>query len=396
MSATAGHAAADRRPVVWAQGFRPFFLATAFWAVFALAVWIGMLETGTALPSRFDPLSWHIHEMLFGFVMAGVGGFLLTAIANWTHRPPVHGLALALLALAWLIGRIACMVSSLLPSWQAVALDLAFPAALLATAAHEIVAGRNWRNLPMLLSVAVLGVANLLMHLEATGAAVPAGIGWRLGIAAMVVLVSVIAGRIVPTFTRNWLTKRGATVLPPERGLIDRSALGTLHAGLIGWALWPAFAPIGALLLGAAALNAWRLARWRGLATRAEPLLLILHVGYGWMVAGTALLGCSILADTVPETAALHTLTTGAFGTMILAVMTRATLGHTGRALTASRWTVGIYAAVTLAALSRIAAALGWGPDRVVLDLSATLWGIAFCLFLACYGPMLVSAKRGA
>ena len=396
MSATADHAAADRRPVVWAQGFRPFFLATAFWAVFALAVWIGMLETGTALPSRFDPLSWHIHEMLFGFVMAGVGGFLLTAIANWTHRPPVHGLALALLALAWLIGRIACMVSSLLPAWQAVALDLAFPAALLATAAHEIVAGRNWRNLPMLLSVAVLGVANLLMHLEATGVAVPAGIGWRLGIAAMVVLVSVIAGRIVPTFTRNWLTKRGATVLPPERGLIDRSALGTLHAGLIGWALWPGLAPIGALLLGAAALNAWRLARWRGLATRAEPLLLILHVGYGWMVAGTALLGWSILADTVPETAALHTLTTGAFGTMILAVMTRATLGHTGRALTASRWTVGIYAAVTLAALSRIAAALGWGPDRVVLDLSATLWGIAFCLFLACYGPMLVSAKRGA
>ena len=141
-----------------------------------------MLTTGAALPSRFDPLTWHIHEMLFGFVMAAIAGFLLTAIPNWTRRLPVSGVPLAVLAGLWLLGRIVCLVSALIPAWIAAAADLSFPVVLVGVVAREIIAGRNWRNLPMVAPVSVLGVANLLMHLEAEDVGIPSGLGWRLGL----------------------------------------------------------------------------------------------------------------------------------------------------------------------------------------------------------------------
>jgi uncharacterized protein involved in response to NO len=237
------------------QGFRPFFLAAGLWSAAALALWIVMLATGTTMPSRFDPLTWHIHEMFFGFVMAAIAGFLLTAIPNWTQRRPVSGSPLALLAGLWLLGRIACLVSALVPPWLAIAADLSFPVVLLAFIAREIVAGRNWRNLPLVAPVTVLGVANLLMHLEADGVAVPAGLGWRLGLATVIVLISVMASRIVPSFTRNWLAKRRDADLPAVPGWIDRTALGVLHAGLLGWAFFPALRAVGLLLLIGAVLN---------------------------------------------------------------------------------------------------------------------------------------------
>src|SRR5271169_5047710 len=132
-----------------------------------------MLTAGIEIPSRFDPLAWHIHEMLFGFVIAAIAGFLLTAIPNWTGRPPVNGGPLATLVGLWLLGRIVCLVSSLTPVWLTIGADISFPALLVAIIAREIIAARNWRNLPMIAPVMVLGVANLLMHLEADGTAVP-------------------------------------------------------------------------------------------------------------------------------------------------------------------------------------------------------------------------------
>ena len=333
MSSAVSGVAGRGTPVFLTQGFRPFFLAAGLWSAAALALWIVMLATGTALPSRFDPLSWHIHEMLFGFVMAAVAGFLLTAIPNWTKRLPISGFPLALLAGLWLLGRIACLISALMPAWLAVAADLAFPALLAIVVAREIIASKNWRNLPIVVSVTVLGIANLLMHLEADGVAVPTGLGWRLGLAAVIVLISVMAGRIVPSFTRNWLAKRQIENLPAAPGAIDRAALGVLHVGLFGWVFLPEFQPVGVILLLGAALNLWRLLRWCGAATAAEPLLLVLHVGYGWLVLGVALLGLAVIDAHLPQSAAIHALTAGAIGTMTLAVMTRATLGHTGRAL---------------------------------------------------------------
>lgn len=381
-------------PAFFTQGFRPFFLAAGLWAAVALAFWIVMFVSGSSVPSRFDPLTWHIHEMLFGFVMAAIAGFLLTAIANWTGRLPVSGGPLALLAGLWLLGRIACLVSALVPAWIAIAADLSFPVLLVSVVTREIVAGRSWRNLAVVAPVSILGIANLLMHMEANGVAVPSGLGWRLGLAAVIVLISVMAGRIVPSFTRNWLAKRPGSELPAGHGRIDRVALGILHAGLIGWAFLPAFRQVGLLLLLGAALNLLRLLRWRGFATAAEPLLLVLHIGYAWLVFGAALLGLAMLGTDVPLSAAIHALTVGAIGTMILAVMTRATRGHAGRELSADRVTILIYGLVTLAAITRIAAAFGATWTMPLLIISASLWIAAFAGFVLGYGPMLLLPRR--
>jgi uncharacterized protein involved in response to NO len=381
-------------PIFLTQGFRPFFFAAALWSAVALLLWILIYAAGLSVPSRFEPLSWHMHEMLFGFIMAAIAGFLLTAIPNWTQRLPVSGAPLALLAGLWLLGRIVCLVSAALPSWLAIAADLSFPAVLVGVVAREIVAGRNWRNLPMVAPVTLLGIANLLMHLESAGVPVPSGLGWRLGLAAVVVLVSVVAGRIVPSFTRNWLAKRQGAEHPAPHGRIDRAALGVLHAGLFGWAAFPSFSAIGVLLLLGAALNLWRLLRWRGAATTAEPLLLILHIGYGWLVLGAGLLGASMLDDFVPRSAAIHALTAGAIGTMILAVTTRATRGHTGRDLTADRVTSLIYVLVNLAAVTRVTAAFITAWTLPLLIASACFWVAAFGGFLLRYGPMLLGPRE--
>ena len=382
-----------RIPVVLTQGFRPFFLAAGVWSIVALAIWIVMLTTGVPLPSRFDPLTWHIHEMIFGFVMAAVAGFLLTSIPNWTRRLPISGRPLGLLVGLWLFGRLICLVSAHVPLWLSVVADLSFPLVLVAVAAREIVAGRNWRNLPMVVPVSVLGVANLLMHLEAAGFAVPAALGWRLGLAAVVILISVVAGRIVPSFTRNWLAKRGASELPSASGRIDRVALGVLHLGLLGWALDLEGHYVGPLLLAGAASNFWRSLRWRGIATSAEPLLMVLHIGYGWLVIGVGLLGLTTSGFDMPLGAAVHVLTTGAIGTMILAVMTRTTLGHTGRILSADRITRLIYLLVGLAAVARIAAAFEVDWATRLLIASAGFWIVGHAIFLMHYGPFLLKPR---
>jgi uncharacterized protein involved in response to NO len=345
------------------------------------------------LPSRFDPLSWHIHAMLFGFVLAAVAGFMLTAIPSWTGRPAVSGAPLAALAALWLLGRIASLTSALMPLALAAAIDVAFPAALCAVAAREILAARNWRNAAMPVPIAALGIADLLMYLERGGVALPAGLGWRLALAAALVLICVVGGRIVPAFTRNWLVKRGVQTLPAATDAVDRGALIVLPASLAAWLIWPSATAVGALLLLAAALHLWRLSRWRGLATLAEPLLAVLHLGYAWVVVGVALLGASILTAVVPLPAAIHALTAGAIGTMVLAVMTRVSLGHTGRPLAADRGTALIYALVTLAALTRVVAAFHAGAYLRWVELAAALWIAAFAGFVLRYGPMLVAPR---
>jgi uncharacterized protein involved in response to NO len=377
-------------PTFLTLGFRPFFLAAGLWSAVAIGLWIVMLTEGIELPSRFDPLAWHIHEMLFGFVMATIAGFLLTAIPNWTGRPPVSGGLLALLAGLWLLGRIVCLISSLTPVWLAIAADLSFPLLLVVVIAREIIAAGNWRNLPLVAPVIVLGIANLLMHLEADSVTVASGLGWRLGLSAVIVLISVVAGRIVPSFTRSWLAKRGEPDLSAIHGWIDRAALSILHTGLFGWAFFPGFRAVGILLLLGAAFNLWRLFRWRGGATAAEPLLLILHVGYVWLVLGAGLLGLALFVAGLPQSAAIHALTVGAIGTMVLAVMTRATRGHTARALSADRGTVAIYILVNIAAIVRVAVAAGETWTIPLLVASAGLWIGAFALFVLIYGPMLL------
>lgn len=377
---------------IFTQGFRPFFLAAASWAVLALALWMAMFFTGMALPSRFDPVSWHIHEMLFGFVMAAVAGFLLTAIPNWTGRLPVNGPPLILLAALWLIGRLACLTSAWMPLGLAIAADLSFTLYLLLVAGREIVAAKHWRNLPMTAPVTVLGAANLLMHLEAGPFPGLSGLGWRLGLVATLILISVIGGRIIPSFTRNWQMKRNEQHLPAPAGGIDKISLGTLHPTLLAWAFAPDSRIVGGLLIAAGVIQAVRLARWHGWRTAAEPLLLILHIGYGWMAAGVILLGLPALSALVPLPAAVHALTAGAIGVMIAAVTTRASRGHTGNPLTADRSTVIFYAVVNGAALLRVAAGIGLFPS-LLIGLSAAAWMGGFGVFILRYTPMLARPR---
>jgi uncharacterized protein involved in response to NO len=395
---------ARKVPAIWTMAFRPFFLAAALWSALALALWIAMLAFGFALPSRFDPLTWHIHEMLFGFVPAAIAGFLLTAISNWTGRAPVYGAVLAGLAGLWLAGRIDCLISAFIPFWLAAAIDVAFPIAVCMVAARELVAARNWRNLSMPAPIAVIAIADLLVFLQQDGFAVPEGLGWRLGFATIVILISVVGTRIIPTFTRNWLAAHATERLLPDHGgnpghasshrLLDRTALGLLHASLIGWAFAPTFRPFGALLILAAVLNFARLLYWRGAATCAEPLLFSLHVGYFWLVVGAALLGATMLTPAFPLAAAIHAFTAGAMGAMILAVMTRVSLGHTGRPIEADWPTTLLYILVNAAAVARIAAAFPGADTRVVLlDISAALWVASLAAFALRYGPLLVAPR---
>jgi uncharacterized protein involved in response to NO len=373
------------------MAFRPFFLLGALWSGLALACWIALLAGHAPLPSRFDPLGWHIHEMLFGFVLAAVAGFILTAVPNWTGRKCLSGWPLAGLVLLWVLGRIGCAFSALLPAALVAALDGSFAFTLAAIVAVDIVRARNRRNYLMPLPIVLLGIANLLMHAEAAGLAVPAGLGWRLGIAAIVVLMLIIGGRIVPAFTRNWLAKRPAARLPSEAGSLDLVALLLACGAIVLWAVLP-LAPLsgGVLLLGAAA-SVWRLSRWCGLATLAEPLLAILHLGYGWICVGLGLLGASLFWPQVPAAAAIHALTAGAMGTLILAMVTRVSRGHTGRPLRAGGTETLLYACITISVAVRLAAA--FGGNLVLLKISAAFWIAAFAGFAVLYAPMLFTAR---
>ncbi len=400
---TTGETSSDARraysgPAILAVGFRPFFLGAGLWAAGAVALWLAQLAGWPALPSAFDPIAWHAHEMLFGYVTAVIAGFLLTAIPNWTGRLPVCGRQLGGLFALWCAGRVAIGVSAWIGPAPAAALDLAFPAALCAVVLREIAAGGNWRNLPVAAIVAVLAASNGLVHLEVLGLAptqyLGADLGLRLGIAAVAVLIMLVGGRVVPSFTRNWLAKRGEAVLPRPFGRLDRLAVAATVAAGLAWTFAPEAPASGALALLAAALGGARLAGWRGHRTRAEPLVWVLHLGYAWLVAGFALLGAAVLVPALPQSAALHALTAGAMGTMTLAIMTRATLGHSGRALTAGPGTAAIYALVGAAALMRVLAPLTALDAALLFGLSGLAWIGAFALFVILYGPLLVGRRR--
>jgi len=384
-------------PALFSAGFRPFFLCSAAWAALAIPLWLAVFAGRVEVPSALAPTTWHVHEMVFGYAAATVAGFLLTAIPNWTGRLPLQGGPLVGLVLLWLIGRIAVLVSARVGGAGVAAVaDLVFPALFLGVVAREIVVGRNWRNLPMVGALALLLVGNFLVHAEALGWWTTAAAGNRLGIATLLMLITLIGGRIVPSFTRNWLAKAlpGAT-LPAPFDTFDRIVMALTALALALWVVWPDGPVSAPAQLAAGVALAARLARWRGGGTWREPLVLVLHLGYGWLALGFILLGLSELTAWLPPTAALHALTAGAIGTMTLAVMTRASLGHTGRALTAGPGTVAIYALVTLGALLRLIAPLGGSEYLVLLGLAGAAWTGAFGLFAILYGPGLMR-PRGA
>ena len=383
---------ADHPPIL-RGGFRPFFLGGALWALTVLTLWIGALAGWLTLPTAFEPLAWHRHEMLFGYLAAVIGGFLLTAIPNWTGRLPVTGRRLAALAGLWLAARLAVLFSTVVGPWTAVALDVGFLLVLFVVAAREVIAAKN-RNFPVVIVILLLATANAFDHAEAMGLAVSEGIGWRAGLGLVLALIALIGGRIIPSFTRNWLAKEGfKTGLPGQPDWFDKLSLASLAVALIGWVFAPDRTATAALLLFAGMMQALRLARWSGFRAWRDPLVLILHISFAWLPLGLLLLGMSIFDPALPRTSALHALTAGAMASMTLAVMTRATLGHTGRALRADGPTVAIYLLVTLGAAFRVAAPLIPFDTMQVIQVAGLLWGGAFLLFLLSYGPKLIGSR---
>ncbi len=376
-------------PAILRQGFRLFFLAAGVWAAGVVAFWLAIIAGEVMLPSAFDPITWHAHEMLFGYLAAVIAGFLLTAIPNWTGRLPVGGWRLGVLFALWCAGRVAVGFSELTGPVVAAAADLAFLAALAAVVLREIAAKGNRRNLPIAGLIVVLAGSNLLVHLEALGLTATGSLGLRLGLADVAFLIALVGGRVVPSFTRNWLAKRGAPVLPRPFGGLDRLALGSMALAGLSWALAPGASATGGLAILAAVLNGARLGGWCGHRTLGEPLVWILHLGYAWLVAGFALIGVAVFLPGLSQTAALHALTVGAMGTMTLAVMTRATLGHSGQSLRAGPGTAMIYGLVSAAALLRILAPFAPNDATTLLGLSGLCWIGAFGLFVVLYGPLL-------
>ncbi|KGF66991.1 short-chain dehydrogenase, partial [Hoeflea sp. BAL378] len=323
-------------PAILSFGFRPFFLLGAAWAALAMILWVMMLAGAAPLPTAFDPVAWHAHEFLFGYLGAVLAGFLLTAVPNWTGGLPVTGWPLAGLVALWLVGRIAVAVSALLPPYAALALDLALPVALAGFLLREILVGRNWRNLPVLLLLAVWMLANAGFHLQALGDGMPAyGAELRLGLSAAILLITLIGGRIVPSFTRNWLVQRKARQLPAVPGRVDKLVLAATVLALAAWVAAPEHPATAALCALAGLGHLYRLAGWQGRRTGAEPLVWVLHVAYAFVPLGfLAIAGAAVLP--YPAAAAQHVWMAGGIGLMTLAVMSRASLGHAGRPLKAT------------------------------------------------------------
>ncbi|WP_339930230.1 NnrS family protein [uncultured Brevundimonas sp.] len=390
---TAAAIRAYRGPALFSIGLRPFFLFAALWSAIAAPLWIYAFLNGGPVG-----LGWHVHEMLFGYAGGIIVGFLLTAVPNWTGRLPVVGWPLALLFGLWVAGRGAMLAMALntdiaAAAWPTI-IDSLFLVAVAGVIWREVLAGRNWRNLPVAMIVTVLALANIGFHLEA-GAGGVDNLSTRLGLSVVSLLIALIGGRVTPSFTRNWQLKRGGP-LPAVAGRFDTMTLIVTAAGLAAWSFVPSHPATGAALLLAGVLNLIRLARWRGEATMAEPLVLILHLGYLWLAAGFVLLGLSVVAPAlVLPSVGVHALTAGAVGVMTLAIMTRSSRGHTGRSLTAGKAEILIYGLVNLAALTRVVGGLLPGAYNALLIVSVGLWSAAFLAFVISYAPILLTPRLG-
>jgi Uncharacterized protein involved in response to NO len=388
---TASAIRAYHGPALFSIGLRPFFLLSSLWAAVAVPVWIHAYASGGS-----PGLAWHVHEMLFGYAGGVIVGFLMTAVPNWTGRMPVVGLPLLGMVGLWLAGRIAMVLAAFSPAWTATpwpaAVDVLFLAMMAAMIWREVLVGQNWRNIPVALIISLLAVANVGFHIEVQQAGLaPTATRWALALVTL--LIVLIGGRITPSFTRNWQLKRNGP-LPAVPDRFDAAVLVLTGVALVGWSVAPQAGLVGGTLVAAGLVNLARLWRWKGWATTAEPLVLILHLGYLWVAMGLALVGASVIAPAhVPPSAGIHALTAGAIGVMTLAVMTRASRGHTGHSLTAGRAGVAIYLFVNLAAVVRVTGGLWPRAYEPLLITSAVLWSAAFLIFAFAYGPLLVRPR---
>jgi uncharacterized protein involved in response to NO len=382
-------------PAFLSYGFRPFFLGAALFTGLAVLAWVALFAGIASAGFLYSPREWHVHEMLFGYLPALIAGFLLTAMPNWTDRMPLRGVPLLLLFLLWLGGRL-LMAFPWVGATTAAVVDGAFLVLLATYIWREIVIAGSWDRAPIGLLVSLYACANMLFH-EAALRGAPTDFPERLALSVMTLMLTIIGGRLAPTFTREFLADRNIATLPEVFSLVDGVTIVAVLVGVITWVLQPESVGAGALLLVAGVASVVRLLRWGGWRTWREPLVLILHVGYLWVGLYLLALGASILGIGFSTANAIHVLTTGAMGTMTLAVMTRASLGHTGRPRHADRLTVTIYLLVNIGALLRIVSPNPVTPTALthaMLGLSALGWSGAYLLFALHYGRYLVRPSQ--
>ncbi|MDR4462050.1 MAG: NnrS family protein [Nitrospirales bacterium] len=371
----------------FSYGFRPFFLSAAVFAGVALPIWAMILAGANNTDFLYVPREWHVHEMVFGFLPAVIAGFLFTAMPNWTDRPPIKGLPLMVLWALWLAGRLVIGIPWPPPLVCAI-LDGAFLLALSIIVWREIAIGKAWDRSPIGVLISLYAIANLLFHTLALNDSAT-DLPIRMGLLVIIMLLALIGGRVIPSFTLDYLGERGMPQQPPSFSRVDEASILLAAIAAIAWMVQPQAQVTGWLLVVAGLMNLVRLIRWYGWVTWREPLVLILHVGYGWLAISLLILGAAILEFGVRQEDAVHALTTGAVGSMTLAIMTRASLGHTGRPRHAGPMTVMIYSLVNLGAVLRV-----FGPatdlsTSVVLGLSAIVWSSGYVLFTLVYGPYL-------
>ncbi|MGH7182345.1 MAG: NnrS family protein [Nitrospiraceae bacterium] len=374
-------------PAFLSYGFRPFFLCTALFAGLVIPIWAVILTGAGDAKFLYTPRDWHAHEMLFGFLPAVITGFLLTAIPNWTDRPPLRGVPLFLLVALWLSGRMAIAIPWPAPFVSA-AIDASFLVMLAAFVWREISAGKAWDRIPIGVIISLYAGANILFHLLALSSA-ETDLSERMPLALMMMLLALIGGRIIPTFTNDYLDQQGIPEQAASFSRFDGLSLLLMAIAAIAWTAQPQAMETAWVLVTAGFIHAIRLLRWRAWTAWREPLVLILHLGYGWLALSLVLLGGSILGLGLQTAEAVHALTTGAMGAMTLAVMTRASLGHTGRPLHAGPMTVVIYVLVNLGAILRVFGPITGLSTNLMLGVAATTWSGAYLLFAALYGPLL-------
>ncbi|GAA6162939.1 NnrS family protein [Pelagimonas sp. KU-00592-HH] len=386
---------------IYSEGFRVFFLSAAVYGMFTGGIWLIWLISGGGFefagPSMIET-EWHSHEMIFGYATAAVGGFFLTAVPNWTNAPAARGAFIAVVSGAWLIGRVAIWFYAALPVWLVIAADLLFVPILAAKVLSQLLKRPKPQNMVFLFILSSLWVANGLVHLEWAGiASGTLDVGMRMGLLSLCSMIAILGGRVTPAFTRNAMKRAGVPEAdwPVSRPPLEKATM-ILALGLP----WVVTLPLDDRFVGTLAVlfgvvQILRVGLWRGAWTRAQPILWSLHLGMGFLGLGFILWGAA-LWGLGSEIGALHVLGIGCVGVMTVAVMSRASLGHTGRPLKAPKpvaWAYGLMA---------VAAALRWGGTSLPVELympammvSAALWSLSFALFFMALAPVLGAPRMG-
>jgi len=383
-------------PAFLSYGFRPFFLFASLFAGVAIPVWVLIFAGVSSWAFQYPAREWHVHEMLFGFLPAVMTGFLLTAIPNWTGRPPVSGIPLLSLFVLWLAGRLLLAMPWSIPIVAAI-VDGAFLVVVAALAWREIVAGGSWGQAPIGVMITLYAGANLLFHVLALRGTVT-DLPERLALALILLLLTLIGGRVTPNFTREFLIQHNRPAISASLSPVDAVAMVLVVVAALAWIVQPESVAAGGTLVAAGMANLIRLSRWRGWMVWREPLVLILHLGYGWLTLSLLALGGAMFGIGLPAANAMHVLTTGAVGAMTLAIMTRASLGHTGRPKHADSKTVLIYVLVNLGAVLRVVVPTPDAPTsltHLMLVVAAVGWSGAYILFALIYGPFLLRPSLG-